>query len=101
MRHVEELMQRLVFGRIELPHIECPSLTREDPADEHHLDHVDKLDLLVPHTFDAGLESGQLHRFAPGQTLLFPRSEPRGDSRSEFGGRHPIGVAWLGDVEPP
>ena len=47
MHRVEELSQRLVFSRIELPHIERPSLTREDPAEEHDLDHVDKLDLLV------------------------------------------------------
>ena len=62
MRRVEELSQRLVFGRIELPHIECPSLTREDPAEEHDLDHVDKLDLLAYHIFDTVLESSQLHR---------------------------------------
>ena len=65
MHRVEELMQHLVFGQIELPHIECPSLTRENPVDEHDLDHVDKLDLLVPHTFDAGLKSGQLCGVCP------------------------------------
>ena len=62
-----------------------PVFDRENPADEHDLDHVDKLDLLVPHTFDAGLESGQLHRFAPGQALLFPRGEPHGNSGSDYG----------------
>ena len=43
-RRVEKLSRRLVLGRVELPHIECPSLTRKDPAEEHDLDHVDKLD---------------------------------------------------------
>ena len=62
MRHVEELSQCLLFGRIELPHIERPSLTRENPAEEHDLDHVDKLDLLAYHIFDTILESGQLYR---------------------------------------
>ena len=90
-----------MFGRVELPHIKCPYLTRENPANEHDLDHVDKRDLLVPHTSDACLESGQLCGFAPGQALLLPRSEPRGDSGSKFGGRHLVGVARLGDVEPP
>ena len=50
----------MVFGRVELPHIECPSLTREDPAEEHDPDHVDKLDFLAYHILDAVLESGQL-----------------------------------------
>ena len=93
VRRVIELSQRLVLGRVELPQIECPSLTREDPAEEHDLDHVDELDLLAHHVLDAGLESGQLYRGTPGQALLFPGSEPRGDSGSKFGGRHPVGVA--------
>src|SRR4051812_43330012 len=62
VRRVEELSQHLVLSRVELPQIECPSLTREDPAEEHGLDHVDKLDFLAYHIFDAVLESGQLHR---------------------------------------
>ena len=80
VRRVVELSQRMVLGRVELPQIECPSLTREDPAEEHDLDHIDKLDFLVRHVPDAGLESGQLYRRTPGQALLFPRSELRGDS---------------------
>ena len=98
---VEELSQRLVLGWVELPQIEYPLLTRENPAEEHDLDHVDELDFLAHHVLDAGLESGQLYRGTPGQALLFPRGEPRGDSGSKFGGRHPVGVARLGDVEPP
>ena len=66
MRRVEELSQRLVFGRVELPHIKCPSLAREDPAEEHDLHHVDKLDFLAYHILDAVLESSQLRWLAPG-----------------------------------
>ena len=59
--HVEELSQRQVLGQVELPQIEYPSLTREDPAEEHDLDHIHKLDFLAHHVFDALLESSQLH----------------------------------------
>ena len=61
VHRVEELSQRLLFGRVELPHIKCPSLAWEDLAEEHDLDHVDKLDFLAYHILDAILESGQLH----------------------------------------
>ena len=44
---VEEPAQSLVLHRIKLPHVEAPSLARENPADEHDLDYVDKLELLV------------------------------------------------------
>ena len=47
IRSVEEPAQSLVLHRIELPHIEAPSLARENPADEHDLDYIDKLELLV------------------------------------------------------
>ena len=60
--HAVEPLERLVFGRVELPNIISLSLTRKDPVDEHDLDHVDKLDFLAYHIFDAGLKSGQLHR---------------------------------------
>ena len=46
-RSVEEPAQSLVLRRIELPHTEAPSLARENPADKHDLDYVDKLELLV------------------------------------------------------
>ena len=80
VRRVVELSQHLVLGRVELPQNKCPSLARKDPAEEHNLDHVDELNFLVRHVLDAGLESGQLYRRTPGQALLFPRSELRGDS---------------------
>ena len=60
VRSVEEPAQSLVLRRIELPHTEAPSLARENPADKHDLDYVDKLELLVHQGLDAGLESGQL-----------------------------------------
>ena len=65
VRRVDELLQRLVLGRVELPQIECPSLTREDPAEEHDLDYVDEFNLLVHQVLDAGLESGQLFQISP------------------------------------
>ena len=101
MHRAIELSQRLVLGRVELPQVEYSLLTRENPAEEHDLDHIDELDFLAHHVPDAGLESGQLYRRTPGQALLFLGSEPRGDSGSKFGGRHPVGVARLSDVEPP
>ena len=47
VHRVEELSQRLVLGRVELPQIEYPLLTREDPAEEHDLDYGDEFNLLV------------------------------------------------------
>ena len=58
VRCTEELLQRLVFGRVELPQIASPSLARKDPVEEHNLDHVDQLDFLAEHVFDARLKSG-------------------------------------------
>ena len=51
--------------RVELPQIEVPFLTRKDPADEHDLDYVDKLELLVHQGLDAFLQSGHLFFVAP------------------------------------
>ena len=99
--HAVEPLKRLVFGRSELPQIECPPLARQNLMNEHDLDHVDKLDVLVLHIIDAVLESGQLRKFTLGQALLFLGGEPHGDSRSEFGGRRPVGVARLGGIETP
>ena len=60
VRRVKEPAQSSVLRQVELPQIEGPLLAREDPADEHDLDYVDKLELLVHHGLDVGLESGQL-----------------------------------------
>ena len=96
MSRVEEPIQSSVLRRVELPQIELPLLTREDPADEHNLDYVDKLELLVHHVLNTCLESGQLFPITPGQALLFPGGEPRGDARSELGGPLPMQgrAAW-------
>ena len=55
----------MVLGRVELPQVKSPSLTREDPAEEHDLDYVDKFNLLVHQVLDAGLESDLLLRITP------------------------------------
>src|SRR4051812_27145018 len=60
VRRIKEFAQSLVLGRVELPQIERSLLTREDLADDHDLDYVDKLELPVYHILDAGLESVQL-----------------------------------------
>ena len=66
MSRVEEPVQSSVLRRIELPQGELPLLAREYPADEHNLDYVDKLELLVHHVLNTCLESGQLFRITPG-----------------------------------
>ena len=76
-------------------------MTREDQADEHNLDYVDKFELLVHQCLDACLESGQLTFFTARQARLFPGGEPRRGSGSELGGCDPFRVARLGDVELP
>ena len=101
VRGVEEPAQGLVLCRIKLPQFEGPLLAWEDPADEHDLDYVDNLELLVHQGLDAGLESGQLFLITPCQARLFPRGEPCREAISEFGGRYPFGVTRLGYVEPP
>ena len=65
VRSVEEPAQGLVLCRIKLPQVESPLLAQEDLADEHDLDCVDELDLLVHKVLDAGLESGQLFQITP------------------------------------
>src|SRR3954465_15230108 len=76
VRRVEEPAQSSVQRRVELPQVESPSLTREDPADEQNLDYIDKFELLVHQGLDACLESGQLSFFTPRQARLFPGGEP-------------------------
>ena len=56
---VKEPAPSLVPCRVELPQVDSPLLTREDQADEHNLDYVDKFDLLIHQGLDACLESGQ------------------------------------------
>ena len=47
MGGVKEPGQSLVLGRVEFPQTKSPSLTREDPAEEHDLYYGDKFDLPV------------------------------------------------------
>ena len=65
VRRVEEPAQSSVLCRVELPQIEGPLLTREDPADEHNLDYIDELELLVHQGLDACLQSSHLSFAAP------------------------------------
>ena len=65
VRRVEEPAQSSMLCQVELPQIEGPLLTREDPADEHNLDYVDKLELLVHQGLDACLQSSHLFFAAP------------------------------------
>ena len=58
IRRVEELAKSSVPRRVKLPQVESPLLAREDQADEHNLDYVDKFELLVHQGFDTSLESG-------------------------------------------
>ena len=92
VRRVEEPVQCLVLCQIELPQFKCALLAGENPADEHDLDHVDKLELLVHQLLDTGLESGQLLLIPPDPAAFFPGGELRRDARSELGGRRPCGL---------
>ena len=65
VRRVEEPAQSSVLRRVELPQIKGPLLTREDPVDEHNLDYIDKLELLVHQGLDACLQSSHLSFAAP------------------------------------
>ena len=47
VRSVEEPAQGPVLRRIKLPQIKVPLLAGLNPADDHDLDHIDKLELLV------------------------------------------------------
>ena len=52
MSRVEEPVQSSVLRRVELPQVELPLFAREDPTDEHNLDYVDKLELLIHHVLN-------------------------------------------------
>ena len=80
---VEEPGQSLVLGRVELPQAESPSLTWENPVEEHDLDYCDKFNLPADQVLDAGLKSGHFCRITPQQARLFPRCELCGHARLE------------------
>ena len=52
MSRVEESIQSSVLRRIELPQGKLLLLAREYPANEHNLDYVDKLELLIHHVLN-------------------------------------------------
>ena len=52
MSRDEEPVQSSMLRRVELPQVELPLLAQEDPADEHNLDYVDKLELLIHHVLN-------------------------------------------------
>ena len=58
----EEPLQGLVSPRIKLPKGALSALAREDPANQHHLDYIDKFDVLVHHALNARLQRYQLVR---------------------------------------
>ena len=90
MSRVEEPIQSSVLRRVELLQVELPLFARKYPADEHNLDYVDKVELLVHHVLNTCLEFGQLFRIPPGQALLFPGGEPHGDARIRTRGPLPM-----------
>ena len=55
MRNTEEVLEGPWSFRIKLPHTERPSLARQNPADQHYLNHVDKTDVLLKEAPDAAL----------------------------------------------
>ena len=76
-----------MLGRIELPQVESPSLTREDPAEEHGLDYVYKFNLLVHQVLDAGLESGHLFRITPQQDRVVGMPDRNSRAAAHSGSR--------------
>ena len=52
MSRVEEPIQSSVLRQIKLPQGKLPLLAREYPANEHNLDYVDKLELLIHHVLN-------------------------------------------------
>ena len=55
MRSAKEVLKSPRPFWIELPHAERPSLARQGPADQHYLNHVDKIDVLFKQALDAAL----------------------------------------------
>ena len=51
----EEVLEGLWSFQIKLPHIERPSLARQNRADQHYLNHVNKTDVLLKEAPDAAL----------------------------------------------
>ena len=56
VRSAKELQQGLVLGRTVLPQMASPALARKYPANKHHLDHIDKANILFGDTPDTTLQ---------------------------------------------
>src|SRR3954462_10831910 len=72
IRRVEEPTEGLVLRRVEFPQSKIPFLAREDQANEHDLDYIDKPDWLLHQGLDARLQPSHLFLVAPRQAYLFP-----------------------------
>ena len=72
VRHAKELLQSSQPFRIKLPQTERPSLAWKGSADEHHLNHVGEVGVLLYDTFDALLQHQHLIGRSPGWTLVGP-----------------------------
>ena len=81
---------------IKLPHRATSALAREDPVNQHHLNYIDKLDVLGYHTLNARLQRYQLIGRTPVQTLLDPGGQSHGSTGAEFGRCSPVGT--IGDL---
>ena len=76
VRHAKESLQGPWPFRIELPHMGRPALAGEDPAEEHHLNHVSETSVLVYYIFYARFQNQHFVGQPPVQTLVGPRREP-------------------------
>src|SRR4051812_14999945 len=92
--------QGLMLLRIEIPQRATSALAWENQANQHHLDHIDELDVLGYHALDARLQCYQLIGRTPVRTLLDPGGESHGGTGAEFGSRGPGGATGFCDLEP-
>ena len=56
----EEPSQGLVLRQKEFPEREASALVGENPANQHHLDHIDELDVFIHHALNARLQCYRL-----------------------------------------
>ena len=57
VRNAEEVLEGSWSFWIELPHTKRPTLAWKDSANQHYLNHVDKIDILLQEGSDAALKS--------------------------------------------
>ena len=78
MGGLEEPHQGPMLLRVEIPQRSSSTLARKNPANQHHLNYIDELDVLGYHALDARLQRYQLIGRTPVQTLLDPGGESLG-----------------------